>query len=140
MDDVPRKLPHTTHDEEAERWDEDLRPNPGAGLNEGTVGQHPEKSNTVQTAYDIKSLHRRLQALRDDELKEIPVLPTGARLEQNATYIDLRSDDPQEITARAYMEAGPENWFVPKTEVDYQLWNRLIGVTNPERLGEADET
>jgi len=23
------------------------------------------------------------------------------------------------------MEAGSDNWYVPKTEVDYQLWNRL---------------
>ena len=35
--------------------------------------------------------------------------------------------------------AGPANWYVPKTEVDYQLWNRLIGVHNPERLGLAGE-
>jgi hypothetical protein len=37
------------------------------------------------------------------------------------------------------MEAGPENWYVPKSEIDYQLWNLLIGVDNPERLGRADE-
>jgi hypothetical protein len=37
------------------------------------------------------------------------------------------------------MEVGPDNWYVPKSEVDYQLWNRLIGVTSPERLGDADE-
>jgi len=38
------------------------------------------------------------------------------------------------------MEAGSDNWYVPKTEVDYQLWNRLTGVQNPERLGEANES
>ncbi|HVG00957.1 MAG TPA: hypothetical protein VND68_14045 [Chloroflexia bacterium] len=63
----------------------------------------------------------------------------GSRLEQNATYIDLRTHDREEFTARGDMEAGPENWYVPKTEVDYQLWNRLIGVRNPERTGEADD-
>ena len=33
----------------------------------------------------------------------------------------------------------PVRYYVPKTEVDYRLWNRLIGVDNPERLGEADD-
>src|SRR5437667_7810699 len=92
-----------------------------------------------KTAYEIKNLHDRLQDLHDDDLKQVPILPEGARLEQGATYIDLREHDPREFTARADMVAGPANWYVPKTEVDYQLWNRLIGVDNPERLGLADE-
>jgi hypothetical protein len=29
---------------------------------------------------------------------------------------------------------------VPKSEVDYQLWNRLIGIDNPERLGDVDDS
>jgi len=33
--------------------------------------------------------------------------------------------------------AGSDNWYVPKTEVDYQLWNRLTGVQNPEQAGRA---
>ena len=66
-------------------------------------------------------------------------MPQGSRLEQGATYIDLHSDTPQEFTATGDMEAGPHNWFVPKREIDYQLWNRLIGVDNPERRGEAGE-
>ena len=89
--------------------------------------------------YDIKNIHRRLQDFTDDELKGIPVLPAGTRLEQGATYIDLRDPEPKEFTARADMVAGPSNYYVPKTEVDYQLWNRLIGVDNPERLGEAGD-
>ncbi len=38
------------------------------------------------------------------------------------------------------MEVGPDNLYVPKTEVGYQLWNRLTGVNNPERLGEDSES
>jgi hypothetical protein len=37
------------------------------------------------------------------------------------------------------MTAGQHHMYVPKSETDYQLWNRLIGVTNPERTGEAAE-
>jgi len=37
------------------------------------------------------------------------------------------------------MVATKHNWYVPKASVDYQLWNLLIGVQEPERLGLADE-
>jgi len=117
----------------------DLNPDFGAGMNVDHLGPHPEKASGVATAYDVKGAHRRLQGLTDDELKQIPILPAGTRLEQGATYIDLREKEPQEITARGDMEAQAANWYVPKSEVDYQLWNRLIGVDNPERLGEADD-
>jgi len=68
------------------------------------------------------------------------VLPQGSRLEQGAKYIDLKDPERKEFTAMGSMEAGSDNWYVPKTEVDYQLWNRLTGVQNPERLGEANES
>ena len=51
----------------------------------------------------------------------------------------MRSDRvEQEFTALGSMEAGTDDWYVAKDAVDYQLWNRLIGIENPERLGEAD--
>src|SRR5690349_4587217 len=103
------------------------------GVNDGLRGAHPEKMGVNATAYDIKELHGRLQGYTDDELRQIVILPQGSRLEQGATYIDLRSATPREFTATGEMVTGPHNWFVPKTEVDYQLWNRLIGVQNPER-------
>ena len=73
-------------------------------------------------------------------VKQIPILPRGSRLEQGATYTDLRDPEPREFTATGDMQAGPGNWYVPKSAVDYQLWNRLIGVEDPERLGRADES
>jgi hypothetical protein len=120
-----------------EPWRSDLNPDVLAGQNIGVLGPHPE--GDAHTAYDVKDAHRRLADFRDDELKSIPILPAGSRLEQGATYVDLRATECQEFRARGDMEAGPQNWYVPKDQVDYQLWNRLIGVQNPERLGQADE-
>lgn len=125
--------------DEAQNWDRDLRPDSAAGANQGLAGNHPAKADGVRTAYDIKRLHNRLHEFTDDELKEIPVLPVGTRLEQNATYLDLRRGDAQEFTGRGDMEVAPDMWLVPKSEVDYQLWNRLLGVDNPERTGQADD-
>ncbi len=116
-----------------EHWRQDLNPNAMAGANVGAAGPHDELD--ARTAYEIKSLNRRLQDFDDDELKQIPVMPRGSRLEQAATYIDLAEDDPQEFTATGDMEAGPSNRFVPKSAVDYTLWNKLIGVRDPQRLG-----
>ncbi len=120
-----------------EPWQADLNPDALAGQNIGMLGPRPAED--ARTAYDLKGLHRRLEGFRDDELKQIPVLAPGSRLEQGATYVDLRADDCHEFKALGGMEAGRDNWYVPKDQVDYQLWNRLIGVQNPERLGRADE-
>jgi hypothetical protein len=98
----------------------------------------PEHTGQVRTAHDVKDVHRRLEGFSDDELKAIPILPAGTRLEQGAVYVDLRSDR-SEARATAEMIAGPDNAYAPKDSVDYQLWNRLLGVTNPERTGAADE-
>lgn len=124
-------------DQKPDEWQQDLNPKPMAGRNVGLEGPDPEKD--APTAYEIKELNSQLQGYTDDELRQIPVLPQGSRLEQGAKYIDLKDPERKEFTAMGGMEAGSNNWYVPKTEVGYQLWNRLTGVQNPERLGEANE-
>jgi hypothetical protein len=55
-------------------------------------------------------------------------------LEQGATYFDLKAPTKDVFRARGYWVAGPNNWYVAKSDTDYRLWNRLVGVTNTERL------
>ena len=133
MADTPSQ-PQSIHPDE---YQADLNPNLMAGQNTGSVGDHPEKD--AQTAYDVKDVHRRMRGFSDDELKQIPVVPTGSRLEQGATYLDLLNPGQGEITAQGNMEAGSNTCYVPKSEVDYQLWNRLRGVEDPERVGQGDD-
>lgn len=125
-------------DQQQDEFQQDLNPNAMAGQNFGLEGPHPEKD--APSAYEIKELHSELEDYTSDQLKNIPVLPSGSRLEQGAKYIDLKDPERKEFTAMGGMEAGPDNMYVPKTEVDYQLWNRLKGVQNPDRLGEASES
>ena len=120
-----------------EEWRQDLSPDANAGQNYGSTGDGARLQ--AATAYDIKELHNALDGFTGDELKRILVLPAGSRLQQGATYVDLSTPDRNEFKAMGNVEAGPGNWFVPKSEVDYQVWNRLIGVTNPERTGEVNE-
>ena len=119
-------------------WRDELNPNLMAGQNLGLENPHPEQDS--RTAYDLKDAHRLLEGITDDGLKQIPVLPEGARLEQGATYIDLRDPQRREFKATGDMAADRDHWYVPKDAVDYELWNRLIGVTNPQRLYSAPGT
>src|SRR5687768_7471598 len=119
----------------AEELDPELaRTSPGAGggYNAGLAGEHPEKG-TVRTAFDVKDVHDALRGFTDDELKQIPILPEGARLEEGATYLDLTDPVPTEITAHGVMRAEGSHRYVPKTEVDHELWNRLRGIDDPAR-------
>jgi len=116
-------------------WRDDLNPDAMAGQNIGEAGPHSEQG--ARTAYDIKEAHRMLEGITDDGLKQIPVLPAGARLEQGAVYIDLQDPRRREFKATGDMQVEAENWYVPKAAVDYELWNRLIGISNPDRLYNA---
>lgn len=118
-----------------EEWRADLNPDAIAGPNQGLSGNHPERD--MPTAYDLKDVHRRLKAMSDDELRGIPVVPDGSWLKQGSTYIDLTDAGCREFTARGDMVAQAGHYYVPKSEVDYPLWNRLIGVTDPDRLDQA---
>lgn len=116
---------------------QDLNPNFLEGENYDLQGPHYEKR--THTAYDVKGAHDKLHDINDNDLKRIPIMPVGARLEQGATYIDLRLGESREFTATGNMTTGENNWYVPKSAVPYWIWNRLIGVKNPERLDQADE-
>ena len=93
---------------------------------------HPTEKQ-ARTAYDVKGAHRRLAALNDADLKQIPVLVEGTPLAQGATYLDLANLDDGEFVPTGHLVADDHHWYVPKSEVDYQLWNALIGIDDPER-------
>jgi hypothetical protein len=123
--------PENKHPEPSQQ---DLNPDASKGVNWGLMGPHLEKEEP-RTAKDVKELHDLLSELPDDELERIPVLPTGSRLESKATYINLREAKAKEFSAEGNEEVGKNDLVVPKAEVDYQLWNKLIGVTSPARTG-----
>lgn len=120
-------------------YQRDLNPNAAAGINYGSVGRHPEKHNP-RTAYDVKAAHRLLREFSDIHLRQLPLVPAGSRLEQDASYLDLTDPDRKEFKATSGMSVAPDALIVPKSEVDYQLWNRLRGVTDPARAGAVPGT
>jgi hypothetical protein len=120
----------------ADSFQQDLNPNTMAGQNIGATGRHAEKRS--RTAKDVKPVHARFQDWSDADLAQVPILPAGARLEQNATYLNLAAVNPTEITATGGMTASEGDLYVAKSDVPYQLWNRLLGIRDVVRTGVAE--
>ena len=83
-----------------------------------------------RTAFHLRKAGYRLRG-DDQELKQVPVLASGTRLQQGATYLDLTDPEPHEFTARADQAALVSNAYVPKDRVPDEIWNRLIGEEKP---------
>lgn len=113
-----------------DQWREDLQDSLATGLDRGAPRW---ESGGYRTAHEVKPVHRRLRSITDDDLKRLPIVPVGSRLEQGATYIDLLADRPREFTGTADFTTGPENACILKSEVDYELWNRLIGLLDTDQ-------
>ena len=112
----------------------DLNPLDQAGENHG---ENLTLLPGARSADEIKQMHTILADLTDDELKSITVLPAGTHLEQGAKYIDLMQLEQGEFVATSDMVAGADNYYVPKKETDYVLWNRLNQIDLPARLDET---
>lgn len=124
--------PGSQHPEE---WRGDLNPNAAAGQN--NAAETSEVAAAGRTAADDKELHGRLPGLTNGELQQLVLVPAGHRLEQGATYFDLAQPARGVFTATGAMLAEEYQRLVPKSSVDYVLWNKITGVTNPNRLDEA---
>lgn len=97
------------------------------------LGGHTDES--IAAAED-KELHDRLPMLDNDELARLPVLASGARLEQGGVYINLTDRRRVPFKAIGGQQAGAGDRYVAKRDVDYDLWNRLVAadrVTEVER-------
>ena len=119
-------------DREEDSFDQDLHANRNTGVNHEQRGANPEQD--APNAEIIKEIHRIVPELTNDELRRMVVLQPGDRLEQGAVYIDLRTPSRREFTAEYPIEAGTNNLFVPKSVTDYEVWNKLRGVDDPERV------
>jgi hypothetical protein len=106
-------------------WEVDLNPNHLAGQN---IGQQSDAQvESEWTAFHLRKRGMDLGGVNDAELRQVPILSEGERLQQGATYVDLQHRPLEEFTARGDMAAGAANAYVPKDRVPYGIWNRLIG-------------
>jgi hypothetical protein len=120
-----------------EEWRGDLSRNALEGRNEGAPRWEDE--GDYVTAYEAKPVHDRLRHFSDSDLKRIPIVPRGARLEQGATYLDLLEEDPRPFQAMGDMTAERGRAYIAKSEVDYQLWNLVIDALSSKPEPGAEE-
>lgn len=110
-------------------WQPDLNPDHLAGQNIGR--ESDERVKSEWTAFHLRKRGLDLGGVNDEELKHVPVVSEGERLQQGATYVDLNHRPLEEFTARGDMTAGADNAYVPKERVPYEIWNRLMGEPKP---------
>ena len=108
-----------------DEWQRDLNPGHLAGQNIGQASDAAVAETT--TAFHLRKAGMDFGGIDDEELKRVPVVGEGARLQQGATYINLARQPVREMTARGDMTAGAGDAYVPKDRVPYEIWNRLIG-------------
>lgn len=117
----PRKTDTGTVAETTDSFDDDLHSNNRAGQH---AGVHVTRT---YSAYDVKELHEKMSDFDNSELKRIPILAHGERLEQGAKYLDLSDPSRTILVAHGATEAQDPHLYVPKAGTDYELWNRLTG-------------
>jgi hypothetical protein len=83
------------------------------------------------TGFHLRKRGRAVGGLDDEELKGVPLVPEGSRLQQGATYVSLGEESYQEFTATAEITASQGDAYDPKDRVPYEIWNRLIGELKP---------
>lgn len=126
QDRTPRQQSRQKHPDE---WQQDLNPNHLAGQN---IGQDSEqRERTDLTAFHLRKRGYELRGLDDNDLKQVPLLAEGTRLQQGATYVNLADEKPREFKATADVTAEAGDAYAPKDKVPYEVWNRLIGEPKP---------
>jgi hypothetical protein len=117
-----------------DQWQQDLNPDHMAGQNIGPPADELGSSRT--TAFHLRKGGQAVGGLDDEELKQVPLVPAGSRLQQGATYVNLADGSRKEFTATAEITASPGDAYAPKDRVPYEIWNRLIGEPKPGQAGQ----
>lgn len=127
------RQPGTQHPEE---YRQDLNPHGGEGENSGH-----QSGVTAEKLIPLSSIKEARTHFTDEpfDLDQMRIVAPGVRLEQGGVYVNARDRRRVEFKASAQTVADEQHWYVPKQDTDYVTWNRLIHVTNPERLDEETE-
>lgn len=99
-----------------------------ANSHTGQQGMLPTDAEPVE-GDDIKSLREMLPGFTKDELRRIRVVPRGTRLSAGDKFCDLRFREIGELVAHGEEEIHDE-LLVAKNDVDYEIWNKLLGRPN----------
>ena len=128
---APVGLSQTT--ESADDIARDIAPDPSM------LGQGGHNDDENYSALDDKELHNQFPDLTNTELRTLSVVEPGTRLEQGGTYADLNDLGRGPFKAMGGEFATEENRYIAKRDVDYELWNRIVGQGAEPRVERPDE-
>jgi hypothetical protein len=118
-------------------WEKDLNPHQMEGQNIGRYSL--DEDARTRTAADAKEVTQKLADFSLEELREVPIVPVGHQLKEGAVYLDLRNPALGPFIATSGIRAKEHNDFVPKAEVPYEYWNRLLKALCPDRIQEMEK-
>lgn len=103
-----------------------------------------ERAQATHTAADVKAEHRILRDIPTEELRPLPLLPTGARLERGEWYLDLHNPARGEFPGSGPEHVRPGQRVIARGSATPELWrelleacDRVIGVGPPRRSDAA---
>ena len=79
-----------------------------------------------QSAADVKREHRILRDIPGEELRTLPLLPTGALLERGEWYLDLHNPARGEFRGNGREQVRPGQRVVTRSAASTQLWRALV--------------
>jgi hypothetical protein len=77
-------------------------------------------------ALDVRAHHRILQAMSEEDLARIPLLPEGERLMRFKEHLDLHDPARANFLAEGTEVVKPGQRIVAKADVPREIWDRLI--------------
>ncbi|HEX9436347.1 MAG TPA: hypothetical protein VGA16_04205 [Candidatus Limnocylindria bacterium] len=77
-------------------------------------------------ALDVRAHHRILQAMSEDDLARMPLLPEGQRLLRYKEHLDLHDPARANFIAEGTEVVKPGQRLVAKADVSRDIWERLI--------------
>ena len=91
------------------------------------VADEPRREDMPRLrALDVRAHHRILQALSEEDLARIPLLPEGERLARYKEHLDLHDPARANFIAEGAEVVKPGQRIVAKADVPRDLWDRLI--------------
>jgi hypothetical protein len=78
-------------------------------------------------ARECKDAQSLLPEMTKEEWKRVHLVPPGTRLRTGDKYVDLRDVRRGELIATGEETANQSSLLVAKNDVDYEIWNRLLG-------------
>ena len=116
------------------------RPSSDEQMAKEKTGVPVSYANDSYSAASDKSVIGDLPGLSDADLDRLPVLKTGAQLSQGSVYYDLNHPAKGPFKAIGGQHAGANERLIAKSEVDYVLWNRIVGQDAQPEIERPEES